>query len=108
VEKAPAIIVPSPKITFHNEPRLESPKFFLLNESSKKKWMEGQARKASEDQEKRTHMDKMISPVLGNKSPLIYQRSPNTPLPETLKLKERDELANFTLNFRKLSEDRKV
>ncbi len=64
-------------------------------------------RKQSEDVDKRSQLDKVISPLVASRSPLIYQRSPIMPISDT-KPKEKDELANFSLTFRKLSEDKKL
>jgi hypothetical protein len=64
-------------------------------------------RKQSDDAEKRSQLEKIISPLIASRSPLIYQRSPIMPLSDS-KPREKDELANFSLTFRKLSEDKKL
>jgi hypothetical protein len=51
----------------------------LLNDSSKKKPIEGQARKPSEDLEKKSQIEKILSPAFASRSPLIYQRTPSQP-----------------------------
>lgn len=45
---------------------------------------------------------------MGSRSPLIYQRSPIMSLSDNNKPRDKDELANFSLTFRKLSEDKKL
>ena len=45
------MVMPSPKITFHTEPKVDPPKVSLTNDSIKKKAiLEGPLRKPSEDQ----------------------------------------------------------
>jgi hypothetical protein len=106
-EKLPPIAIPSPKITFHNEPKIESPRFSLLGDSIKKKFTQDpQVRKPSEDLEKKSVIDKIVSPSISLKSPLVLHKTPlqNAPSahPEAIR---RQELENFLLP-RKLSEDR--
>lgn len=44
---------------------------------------------------------------MASRSPLIYQRSPIMSLSDN-KPRDKDELANFSLTYRKLSEDKKL
>lgn len=79
----PQFIVPSPKITFHQEPKIDSPRIPLLSESHKKKHpdyvsnkLEGPSRKVSEDQPVKSGLDKIISPKQSLRSPNIGQKTP--------------------------------
>ena len=95
--------MPSPKITFHSEPKIESPRHGL--DVQKKK-----AKNSVEDLDKIFSLEGAVSPGQPFKSP--GSQNPKTPIQAVtrqagLKVKEKDELSNFLLS-RKGSEDKRV
>lgn len=95
--------MPSPKITFHADPKIESPRPAL--DAQKKK-----TKNSVEDLDKIFSLEAVVSPGQSFKSP--GSQNQKTPVQAVtrqanLKMKEKDELSNFLLS-RKGSEDKRA